>query len=106
MTTVARLHTVTPLTPGIFTVDSPHGVFYGFEVMCRYESPKVPFDIFTSRFVLSHNWNKLDITIFWLKLERAKVGRYVISNYQLSQKWHIIDITIIYLFCMAEVGMC
>ena len=38
------------LTPGIFTVYCPHGVCYGFEVMRRCESPKVPFDIFTLRF--------------------------------------------------------
>ena len=37
-------------TPGIFTVYCPHGVCCGFEVMRRCESPKVPFDIFTSRF--------------------------------------------------------
>ena len=36
--------------PGIFTVYCPHRVCYGFEVMQGCESPKVPFDIFTSRF--------------------------------------------------------
>ena len=39
------------LTPGIFTVYCPHGICYGFEVMQRCESPKVPFKIFTSRFI-------------------------------------------------------
>ena len=38
------------LTPGIFTVYCPHGICFGFEVMQRCESPRVPFKIFTSRF--------------------------------------------------------
>ena len=37
-------------TPGIFIVYCRHGVCYGFEVMRRCESPKVPFNIFTTRF--------------------------------------------------------
>jgi len=38
------------LTPGIFTVFCPHGVCYGFTIMQRCESPRHPFNIFTSRF--------------------------------------------------------
>lgn len=38
------------LTPGIFTVYCPHGVCYGFEIMTRCESPRHPFNIFTSQF--------------------------------------------------------
>ena len=38
------------LTPGIFTIYCVHGVCYGFEIMRRCESPRVPFSIFTSRF--------------------------------------------------------
>ena len=38
------------LTPGIFTVYCIHSICYGFEVMCRCESPQVSFSIFTSRF--------------------------------------------------------
>ncbi|XP_072021477.1 uncharacterized protein [Amphiura filiformis] len=38
------------LSPGIFTIFCPHGVCYGFQVMTRYESPEVPFDIFKTRF--------------------------------------------------------
>ena len=38
------------LSPGIFTVYCQHGVCYGFEVMARCESPKIPFQIFTTRF--------------------------------------------------------
>ena len=38
------------LTPGVFTVFCQHGICYGFEVMTTYESPKVPFNIFLTRF--------------------------------------------------------
>ena len=38
------------LTPGIFTIYCIHGVCYGFEMMRRCESPRVPFSIFTSQF--------------------------------------------------------
>ena len=38
------------LTPGIFTLYCQHGVCYGFEVLRSYESPRHPFEIFTTRF--------------------------------------------------------
>ena len=38
------------LTPGIFTVYCPHGVCYGFDIKQRCESPRHPFNIFTSYF--------------------------------------------------------
>ena len=38
------------LTPGIFTIFCPHGVCCGFEVMRSHESPKHPFEIFSTRF--------------------------------------------------------
>jgi hypothetical protein len=37
------------LTPGLFTLFCQHGVCYGFEAMTP-ESPKVPFQIFKTRF--------------------------------------------------------
>ena len=36
------------LTPGIFTVYCPHGVCYRYEIMHRCESPRHPFEIFTT----------------------------------------------------------
>ena len=39
------------LTPGIFTLYCPHGICYGFEVMRSYESPRIPFQIFLTRFL-------------------------------------------------------
>eukprot|EP00117_Sycon_ciliatum_P039971 scpid25894/ scgid5378/ len=38
------------LTPGVFTLYCPHGICYGFEVMTHHESPKIPFNIFLTRF--------------------------------------------------------
>ena len=38
------------LTPGIFTVFCKHGICYGFQCMTSPESPKVPFEIFKTRF--------------------------------------------------------
>ena len=38
------------LSPGIFTLYCQHGVCYGFEVMARCESPRIPFEIFSTRF--------------------------------------------------------
>lgn len=38
------------LTPGIFTIFCPHGICYGFQAMTSCESPKVPFNIFKTRF--------------------------------------------------------
>ena len=44
--------TLTPgiLTPGIFTIYCPHGICYGFDVLRSCESPRHPFEIFTTRF--------------------------------------------------------
>ena len=39
------------LTPGIFTLYCPHGICYGFEVMRSHESPRIPFQIFLTRFL-------------------------------------------------------
>ena len=38
------------LSPGIFTVYCPHQICYGFSVMRDHESPRVPFNIFCTRF--------------------------------------------------------
>ena len=38
------------LSPGIFTVYCPHQICYGFSVMRDHESPRVPFNIFRTRF--------------------------------------------------------
>ena len=38
------------LTPGIFTIFCPHGICYGFDVLRSCESPRHPFEIFTTRF--------------------------------------------------------
>ena len=38
------------LTPGIFTLYCQHGVCYGFEVLRSCESPRHPFQLFTTRF--------------------------------------------------------
>ena len=37
-------------TPGIFTIYRQHGICCGFEVMQSHESPKLPFNIFLTRF--------------------------------------------------------
>jgi len=39
------------LMPGIFTLYCPHGTCYGFEVMRSHESPRIPFQIFLTRFL-------------------------------------------------------
>ena len=44
------LEPFTSLVPGIFTIYCQHGVCYGYEVMAQCESPKIPFQIFFTRF--------------------------------------------------------
>lgn len=44
---VLKHHT---FTPGVFTVFCPHGIAIGFEAMREFESARIPFDIFYTRF--------------------------------------------------------
>jgi hypothetical protein len=37
-------------TPGLFSAFCPHGICIGFEAMRRFESARVPFDLFYTRF--------------------------------------------------------
>lgn len=50
-TCVKHRHGHKVLGPGIITTVCQHGVCYGFAIMDSYESPKMPFDIFSCRYV-------------------------------------------------------
>ena len=82
--------------PGIFTVYCPHGVCYEFEVMCRCESPKVPFDIFTPRFhtppcvIIYDNAYKLDAYCLNCKPRLYQKTRFLSTTFTGVGMWAVV----------------
>jgi hypothetical protein len=61
------------LGPGIMLYLCPHGISYGFSVMESYESPRMPFEVFSTRYVPANIIydNACKLHVYCLKREPA-----------------------------------